>query len=139
MYNKILLAVDGSENSKLALKHAVQLAEGNKDATVELIYVVNLNEMKITALQTLNQQDLNHTLEEKKEELDRLIKDSGIAYKVTILLGDAGPSIVDYANKNDFNVIVMGKRGLNPMQAFVLGSVSHQVIQRANCPVLIVK
>ncbi|MED4452037.1 universal stress protein [Metabacillus fastidiosus] len=139
MYNKILLAVDGSQNSKLALKHAVQLAEGNKDATVELIYVVNLNEMKITALQTLNQQDLNHTLEEKKEELDRLIKDSGIAYKVTILLGDAGPSIVDYANKNDFDVIVMGKRGLNPMQAFVLGSVSHQVIQRANCPVLIVK
>ncbi|MED4531913.1 universal stress protein [Metabacillus fastidiosus] len=139
MYNKILLAVDGSQNSKLALKHAVRLAEGNRDATVELIYVVNLNEMKITALQTLNQHDLNHTLEEKKEELDRLIKDSGIAYKVTILLGDAGPSIVDYANKNDFDVIVMGKRGLNPMQAFVLGSVSHQVIQRANCPVLIVK
>jgi SulP family sulfate permease len=52
---------------------------------------------------------------------------------------EPGPTIVKYVNENNFDVVVMGSRGLNAIQEFVLGSVSHKVAKRANCPVLIVK
>ena len=49
------------------------------------------------------------------------------------------PAIVEYTNKNQFDVVVIGSRGLNALQEMVLGSVSHKIAKRANCPVLIVK
>ncbi|MEC0703363.1 universal stress protein, partial [Bacillus spizizenii] len=53
--------------------------------------------------------------------------------------GEPGPTIVSYANENQFDMLIVGSRGLNSLQEMVLGSVSHKVAKRANCPVLIVK
>jgi len=46
---------------------------------------------------------------------------------------------VEYANKEQFEILILGSRGLNSLQEMVLGSVSHKVVKRAECPVLIVK
>jgi hypothetical protein len=55
--------------------------------------------------------------------------------ETVFLSGDPGPKIVDYANENQFDPVVIGSRGLNPLQEFVLGSVSHKVAKRADCSV----
>ncbi len=47
--------------------------------------------------------------------------------------------ILDFAVKNDNDVIVIGSRGLGGIREFVLGSVSHNVVQHARIPVLVVK
>ena len=67
------------------------------------------------------------------------MKSSHLSYKLKLLHGDPGPAIVDYANKENFDLVVIGSRGLNSLQEMVLGSVSHKVVKRVNCPVLIVK
>ncbi|MGB8270820.1 MAG: universal stress protein, partial [Priestia megaterium] len=41
--------------------------------------------------------------------------------------------------KNNFNLVVIGSRGLNSLQEMVLGSVSHKVAKRVHCPVMIIK
>jgi nucleotide-binding universal stress UspA family protein len=68
-----------------------------------------------------------------------MAKESGVNYELKVLHGLPGPTIVDYANKNQIDIVIIGSRGLNTLQEFVLGSVSHKVAKRANCPVLIVK
>jgi|GEM_PF-5109664 len=78
--------------------------------------------------------------QERMERVLQVAKEAGVPYKINFLRGEEpGPTIVEYANKNNFDVIVIGSRGLNALQEFVLGSVSHKVAKRANCPVLIVK
>ena len=44
-----------------------------------------------------------------------------------------------FANENNVDLLVIGSRGLNSLQEMVLGSVSHKVIKRVNCPALVVK
>ncbi|WP_342587533.1 universal stress protein [Halalkalibacter urbisdiaboli] len=60
-------------------------------------------------------------------------------YTVNILRGDTGPEIVAFVNTHHYDCIVIGSRGLNQFQSLVLGSVSHKIAKRVNCPVLIIK
>ena len=71
--------------------------------------------------------------------LQEKMKQAKVDFKVKFIHGEAGPAIVKYANDGKFDVVVIGSRGLNTLQEFVLGGVSHKVAKRANCPVLIVK
>ncbi|MUV37968.1 TRAP-T-associated universal stress protein TeaD [Lentibacillus sp. JNUCC-1] len=70
--------------------------------------------------------------EQKAQEYD-------VTYDLTFLHGEPGPTIVKHANKNEYDVVIIGSRGLNTLQEMVLGSVSHKVAKRVDCPVLIVK
>ncbi|MCT8136498.1 universal stress protein [Anaerobacillus sp. CMMVII] len=139
MYKKILLAYDGSEHSKRAAENAIQIAKCSSDSTVEIVYVVDANKAKNDVLSNWNTMNL----EEKRKELltgvTKKATDEGVKYSIKILQGEAGPSIIKYANDNDFNIVIIGSRGLDGIQEFVLGSVSHKVAKRVNCPVLIVK
>jgi nucleotide-binding universal stress UspA family protein len=83
--------------------------------------------------------DLNEKRREKIRPVEKKFKDADVPYVVKILHGEPGPTIVEYGNRNGFNLVVIGSRGLNVLQELVLGSVSHKVAKRANCPVLIVK
>jgi len=56
-----------------------------------------------------------------------------------IRTGDYANNILEVAKKTDADMIVMGRRGLNKLKGFVMGSVSHKVSQRADCSVLTVK
>lgn len=67
------------------------------------------------------------------------MKSKNIEYKLEILHGYPGPTIIEYANKEKVDMVVIGSRGLNSLQEMVLGSVSHKVMKRVNCPALIVK
>jgi nucleotide-binding universal stress UspA family protein len=68
------------------------------------------------------------------------VVNTDISYEIKIIRGEEpDPTIVKHVNENNFDVVVIGSRGLSALQEFVLGSVSHKVAKRANCPVLIVK
>lgn len=70
---------------------------------------------------------------------EQVVQQANIPYKLTILTGNPGPTIVDYAQKQAVDLIIIGSRGLNALQEMMLGSVSHKVVQRVSCPTLIVK
>jgi nucleotide-binding universal stress UspA family protein len=139
MYKKILLASDGSEHSKRAAENAVNIAKCSPNSKIEIVYVIDPDKVKSDVLSNWNSADINDKRKERLKAVETMANDSGVAYEIKVLHGDPGPTIVDYANKNYFEIVVIGSRGLNSLQELVLGSVSHKVAKRANCPVLIVK
>jgi nucleotide-binding universal stress UspA family protein len=139
MYKKILLATDGSENSIRATDGAIEIAKCDPASVMNVVYVVNGDTSKSDVLRNWNSADIADNRRDKIKPTEDKIKEAGINYEVKFLHGDPGPTLVKYANENNFDLVVIGSRGLNALQEFVLGSVSHKVAKRANCPVLIVK
>jgi nucleotide-binding universal stress UspA family protein len=139
MYKKILLATDGSEHSKRAAENAIHIAKCTSDSTVEVVYVVDANRAKSDVLANWNSVEISDSRKERMKDVEKKAKEAGISYEIKVLHGEPGPAIVEYVNKNKIDIVVIGSRGLNGLQEFVLGSVSHKVAKRANCPVLIVK
>jgi nucleotide-binding universal stress UspA family protein len=139
MYKKIILATDGSEHSKRATENAIHISKCSSGSKVEILYVLDPSRAKSETLSNWNATDIEDKRKKRVVEVEKMAKEAGISYEVTILNGEPGPTIVEYANKNKADVVILGSRGLNALQEFVLGSVSHKVAKRANCPVLIVK
>ncbi|WP_078427727.1 universal stress protein [Alkalihalobacterium alkalinitrilicum] len=140
MYKKILLAYDGSEHSKRAGENAIHIAKcGGAESILEIVYAVDATKAKHDVLSNWN----SLSLEEKRKELltgvTKKASDEGVKYEIKILQGEAGPSIIKYANENNFDLVIIGSRGLDRIQEFVLGGVSHKVAKRVKCPILIVK
>lgn len=139
MYNKILLAVDGSDHSIRAAKEAVIVAGGSAHAKITIVYVADHANAKNEVLHSGSSAELDLQRRKKLQPVEEAIATANIKHRVEILHGTPGPTIVEYANKEKFDILIIGSRGLNSMQEMVLGSVSHKVVKRANCPVLIVK
>ncbi|WP_188208259.1 universal stress protein [Alkalibacillus aidingensis] len=138
MYKSILLASDGSDHSLRSANHAIQLAKcsGGK---IDLVYVVDGDTSKQDVLHYSNKYEIAKARRAKVSSVEELLTEENVEYEVHILHGEPGPTIVEFANNHDFDCAVVGSRGLNNLQTMILGSVSHKVAKRVECPVLIVK
>ncbi len=139
MYRKILLAVDGSENSLRATEEAAKLAKIESDATVDILYV---NVPPKTAREILlepSKEEQEAARKNKLHPIEEILNKANVNHKTTILTGEASPTIIQHANSTNADIIVIGSRGLNAVQKFVLGGVSNEVVQKAKMPVLLVK
>ena len=137
MYNYIAVAIDGSDNALRATAEAIRLA--STPATIELIYVIDVDHIRQEVLHATSPDALMLARRQKIAPYEALVQQAHRNVKITILKGLPGPSIVDYVNTRPVDIIVIGSRGLNAFQQMVLGSVSHKVMKRATCPVLVVK
>ncbi|MGY0693722.1 universal stress protein [Virgibacillus sp. FSP13] len=138
MFKRIVLATDGSEHSIRSTRYAIELAE-KFSGSIEVVYVIDGQTAKADVLHSGNKYEIARKRQEKIKSVVDLLEDVKITYKVHLLHGEPGPAIVEFANENDSDCVVIGSRGLNNLQTFILGSVSHKVAKRVDCPVLIVK
>lgn len=139
MYQHILLAADGSENSVRAANEAIKLAKCSGNSILELVMVVDIEKSRQDILHSRSSESLLIERRRKIANVEQLLIDEHLNYKITILKGTPGPEIVRYANEQKVDILVIGSRGLNGLQEMVLGSVSHKVMKRVQCPALIVK
>lgn len=139
MYNNILLAVDGSENSLRATEEAIKIASLSNKCVIEVVIVVDFSQSKNEVIHAHGKEELELKRRKKLLPIDEKLKLNNISYNLKMLHGEPGPIIVDYANKENFELVIVGSRGLNSLQEMVLGSVSHKILKRVLCPVLIVK
>ncbi|AQQ54547.1 universal stress protein [Planococcus lenghuensis] len=139
MYNSILLAVDGSDHSIRAAREAIKVASLTPDSKVIVVYVVDHNKAKDEVLQSPSITELDAARRKRLQPVEEALAEHNIDYAVKMLHGTPGPAIVEFANEVGFDILVIGSRGINALQEMVLGSVSHKVVKRAECPVLIVK
>ncbi|KMY55317.1 universal stress protein [Bacillus sp. FJAT-27231] len=139
MYKKILLAADGSENSLRAAQEAGKMASLVTGCKIEVVYVVDFAKSKSDILHVQSTEELELSRRQKLHRVEEELKSQKAAYEVKILHGEPGPAIVKYANEGEFDLVIIGSRGLNALQEMVLGSVSHKVMKRVHCPALIVK
>ncbi|TYR81235.1 universal stress protein [Priestia megaterium] len=132
MFKRILLASDGSEHAARATEKAVELAKLTEKSFIQVIYAVDSNSKSYTLNRDEKRDNRIHTT---KEILDQ----GNVEYEITFIDGDAARTIIQFANNNRFDIVVVGSRGLNPVKEMLLGSVSHKVAQQVEIPVLIVK
>jgi nucleotide-binding universal stress UspA family protein len=153
MYRKILVALDGSEPSNNALEHAATIAK-KFDAELMLVAVVQrmmipifpdegFGAVPLSAAKDMAQyQDkmrvlYQNVLKEAKEK----IKEEYPGVKTESILKEGRPSatIVEQAEKDDVDIIVMGSRGIGGYTGWILGSTSRRVVDSCTKPILIVK
>ena len=139
MYQHILLAADGSDNSVRAANEAIKLAKCSPTSIIEVVVVTDFDKSKQDILHAQSSESLLLERKRKISNVEQLLKRELVPYKVTFLKGAPGPEIIRYANEQQADLLVIGSRGLNGLQEMVLGSVSHKVMKRVQCPALIVK
>lgn len=139
LYKQILIAADGSENALRAAAEAIKIARLNMDSHITVVFVADFEKAKTDVLHATSAESLYVTRRQKIAPIEQAIQQANVSYSVEILRGQPGPEIIKYANSHPIDLVVIGSRGLNGLQEMVLGSVSHKVMKRVNCPALIVK
>lgn len=153
MYEKILVAVDGSEYSSKALSHAVGLAE-KFGARITLIHVYSIvlppvpadalmSPTVITPASAVGAakitDDAKKLGEKILDEAARTVEEHGIQADKVLKEGDVVKEIVAEAERGKHDLVVVGHRGMSRLGELLLGAVSEGVSHKAPCPVLIVK
>lgn len=72
------------------------------------------------------------------DDAARTLQGAGIAARCTVAIGDAAPTIAAHADKNGYNLIAMGTRGMGAVGNLVLGSVATKVVHLARTPVMLI-
>jgi len=140
--NKYLLAIDGSENSSRATNYLLNLAQiTGLDITV--IHVVNSRKEIYNYSPLMDIQDIKNVITKQGHQLlnecAAVFEEKELKVTKVIVEGDPGFEIAEYAKRNDISHIVLGTRGLSDLKGLIMGSVSHQVIYFAQCPITLVK
>lgn len=141
MLSKILAAVDGSDNSFRALDHAIFLAK-RVEAHLTAIHVVENPPTVYVESQKLLNELLTKYKAESAKVLDRCkqaAEKSGVNIETVLAEGDAATNIVGYAQREGFDLVVIGSRGLGKFKEMVLGSTSSKVLHHTKSAVLIVR
>jgi nucleotide-binding universal stress UspA family protein len=132
---KIVVGYDGSDSAKRALQRAADLA-----ADGDPIVVVASAEPHARSGPTGGAHLDPSEFEQRRgdlEEAKQLLSERGIDAELIEARGDPGTAIVEAAK--DADLVVVGSRGLNPVQRILLGSVSSKVVHRASSDVLVVR
>ena len=103
----------------------------NSEASIEIIYAVDAERAKSDVLHPWNSLDRNDIRKQRLRAVEEKALQAGVKFSTKILFGEPGPEIVKHANENKMDLVIIGSRGLNSLQEFVLGSVSHKVAKRA--------
>lgn len=140
MFSKILVPVDGSDNSSRALDHALFLAD-KVGSHVSILYVME----PPPTVYVQSQKVLEDIMAKYRKESSAILnkakeKASGKSdIEIEMLEGDPPSAILNYAAKGHFDMIVMGSRGMGKLKEMMLGSTSSKVLHHAPCSVLVVK
>ena len=159
-FSKILVAIDGSEMSMRAAAYAIDIAniKGKEEENVQLIglTVIDLTNLSYSFFATSSGYYEAEKLEEKRKEAQQLLdkveklavkenntnNKANIQFKSEIIedpISRVGSSIVDYAERENVDLIVIGTRGRTGFKKMLLGSVASDVVTYAHCPVMVVK
>ena len=139
MYKKILVPTDGSEFAKKAQRHALFLS---KVSGAEILAVSVTENNFISGLPLEDEvYQLNQVLKERSEEnlkeFDKINEDD---LKITHIIREGSPArvILEVAQEEDVDLIVMGSSGKSGFDRFIMGSVADKVVNSAKCAVLVV-
>ena len=142
---QILLAIDGSDESKLAAQAATELSR-ETGSQVHLVYVLP------TPAQLIGHHLYTDEVRESliggaerdaetflKEQAEKISSDGGKVADTHLRSGDPDKEILRAAESLGAGLIVMGSRGLGAISRMLIGSISDSVVRHAHCPVLVMR
>jgi nucleotide-binding universal stress UspA family protein len=133
---RIVVGYDGSESAKRALERASSIAT-DQDQVLVVAAAESHARAAITEGAHLDPSEIQRRRNDLDEARAFLSGERGIQAETIEAQGDPGAVIVEAAK--DADLVIVGTRGLNPVQRILLGSVSSKVVHRANCDVLVVR
>jgi nucleotide-binding universal stress UspA family protein len=137
-FKKILVALDGSKNSIRALRKAIELAN-QANSSITGITVIQVAPSETTIIRTVIKKALIKHYKNFSKIAKRMCTKNGVNFLDVVEFGEEGSTIVSFAQKNNFDLIVMGSGGLGKIGEIFLGSTSNHVVHLSKIPVLIVK
>ena len=155
MFEKILVPLDGSDHSVRALRIAVQIAK-RFDGKITLIHVYSVGVRPIAmpepttltppSVPIMPPADFSKVVEAARKAGSAILTDGenrieadGVTVETLLKEGHTVQEILKTARDGEFDLIVMGARGISRIRELLLGSVSDGVIRNAPCPVLVTK
>ncbi|MFS8627751.1 MAG: universal stress protein [Limnochordales bacterium] len=156
MFERVLVALDGSENAWKALKHAVEVAKGVGAKRIGLVHVrPSLDTLAYAyGYETVGMpgwsfaERLNEGIRQAEQrslellrEAERYVREQGLTGVEVVLHPEEGPvvrRIIDTARRDGYDLLVLGSRGMGRAAGLLLGSVSQSVAANLPCSVLIV-
>lgn len=156
MLKRVLVPLDGSDLALKALPYAKEIAK-HFNAEVILLQVIPETTPPPEALEmaaksiipATGQIAVHHVLEEKSEKrqeadnhLEQIageIRSEDIKVSHQVIFGDPGDSIIDFADKENIDTIIMTTSGKGGVERFMLGSVADTVIHKTRKPVTVIR
>ena len=157
MYDQILVPYDGSDSANRALATAIEMSTGDVPVSITVLQVTGMSEFDYSSFEVAarmagltapdeKQMDAlrEHYATVHREQMREQVAEyfesmpDNIDLKIVVKRGNPRDVICDYANENEIDCIVMGRRGVSGIRA-ALGSVSTAVLRGTDLPVLVVK
>ena len=141
---KILIPIDGSESSMEALRYASSFA-GEFNITIYLMAVIEPHHGMYDAyaeqiILAQRESEIISVVNERLEETKKKAKEMGIQNTITVTrVGTPYAKIIEIAEEEEIDLIVMGTHGRSGIAHFLIGSVTEKVIRTAPCPVLVIR
>lgn len=143
MFNKILLAIDGSRHADKAMKAAKDLLRMNNELNLTILSVTEVPNtvfgLDSEVSPSLFEQSSTNTSRQLLESAQEFFRMDGFSVDTVSRFGNPATVICELAKYEQYDMILVGSRGLSAIKGLFMGSVSNQVAHLAHCPVLIVK
>jgi len=137
---KILVPIDGSQNSLEALKWARGMAEKYGSQIIILNIQKPVSYATAETVSVREDPDLFAKIGEKVIDAGlEAIKGTPVDVKTEVNFGDPAEQILDVIDKEDVDMVVMGSQGITGIKKFLIGSVSNKVLAHSSKPVMIIK
>ena len=137
---KILLPVDGSENSTRAVQLVVKQAAGAKEAPE--LHLLNVQHPLPGTIRGVADQAKQYHHDEGMKALAaarKVLDDAKLAYKYHIGVGDVGEIVAHFVKEIGADQVVMGTKGAGAVANMIMGSAATKVLHSVPVPVLLVK
>ena len=141
--SKILIAIDGSQPSIRAAHQALEIAKQN-NSEITALYIsfipLSLRFKSRDILDAAHQSDVEE-LTRWLEDIRKQAENTNILFKIEAIetTFSTVKAIIDYAEKNTIDLIVIGHKGCSKIERAMLGSVASGVVNNASCSVMVVR
>ncbi|MHB1654236.1 MAG: universal stress protein [Desulfitobacteriaceae bacterium] len=142
MFKKILVPTDASEFSRRALTTALEIAH-NYNSEIVLLHVTYTPQAywgySVAYGISVTEEELKRNGELALEATQAGIETGEVHITQLMQSGHPVTAILEELDKDQIDLVIMGSHGYGPIAGSVLGSISQRVLQRAKCPVMIIK
>ena len=138
MFEKILVATDGSEHGYRAARVALELGKisGGKVTAIYVADTVKTSHLPDDMLLFSIRELLLKEGKEALKQVESLSQEKGVAFESVVVEGNPGSEIISYAESAKMDIIIMGAVGRTGLDKFLLGSVAEKVVRNSKIPVL---
>jgi nucleotide-binding universal stress UspA family protein len=141
MYDKILVPLDGSENAEKILRHVKEIATGCRASEVIVIDVIEpvYYDQSLLGISGSAMKDIrDSTLAVEQKYIDAVtqqLREDGINAYGVVEMGRPADAIIDYAEQNKVDLIMLCTHGRSGVSRWIFGSVAERILQNAAVPV----